>query len=118
MKQTTTQDEDEMQDNGAFRTGSESFTYKGIKRAVFGRCLVDSSEALQDYLDRAIDSFCYRRRERYDGTTEGLGTIFLEVHQTTINLDDMIEFFSKLKTREEVKGQGGVLENFGVQLRL
>jgi hypothetical protein len=47
-----------------------------------------------------------------DGTTEGLGTIFSEVHQTTIDLDDMIEFFSKLKTRKEVKGQEIVLEYF------
>ncbi len=32
VNETTTQDEDEMQDNGAFRTGSESFTYEGLKR--------------------------------------------------------------------------------------
>jgi hypothetical protein len=44
-----------------------------------------------------------------DGTTEGLGTIFLVVQQMTINLDDMIELFSRLKTRKEVKGQGEVL---------
>jgi hypothetical protein len=30
----TTQNEDEMRDNGAFRAGSESFTYQEIKRAV------------------------------------------------------------------------------------
>jgi hypothetical protein len=42
------------------------------------------------------------------GTTEGLGTIVSEVHQTTINLDDMIKFFSGLKTREAVKAQGEV----------
>jgi hypothetical protein len=47
-----------------------------------------------------------------NGTTEGLGTIISEVHQTTINLDDMIKFFSRLKPRKEVKGQGEVLENF------
>jgi hypothetical protein len=43
-----------------------------------------------------------------NGTTEVLGTIFSEVHQTTIDLDDMIEFFSKLKTRRSQGARGSL----------
>jgi hypothetical protein len=122
--ETTTQDEDEMRDNGAFRAGSESFNYEGIKREVqlFLEDALSTARkhfttiwtgplihfAIAGEKDTSVP-FC---KWLCDGTTEGLGTIFLEVHQTTIDLDDMIEFFSKLKTREEVKGQGEVREHF------
>jgi hypothetical protein len=122
--ETTTQDEDEMRDNGAFRAGSESFTYEGIKREVqlFLEDALSTARkhfttiwtgplirfAIAGEKDSSVP-FC---KWLCDGTTEGHGTIFLEVHQTTIDLDDLIELFSKLKTREEVKGQGEVREHF------
>jgi hypothetical protein len=48
-----------------------------------------------------------------NGTTEGLGTVVSEVHQSTIDLDDMIKFFAGLKSREEVKAQGEVENVWG-----
>jgi hypothetical protein len=122
--ETTTPDEDEMRDNGAFRAGSKSFTYEGIKREVnlfFEDALSTARKhfttiwtgplihfAIAGEKDTSVP-FC---KWLCDGTTQGLGTIASEVHQTTIDLDNMIEFFSGLKTREAVKAQGEV-ETFG-----
>jgi hypothetical protein len=113
-------------DNGAFQAGSESFTYECIKRQV-KLFLEDALSTAHNHFttiwtgplihfaiagekDTSVP-FC---KWLLDGTTEVLGTIVSEVHQTTIDLDNMIEFFSNLKTREEVKGQGEVANFWGL----
>jgi hypothetical protein len=119
----TTQNEDKMWDNGAFQAGSRSFTNQEIKREV-SLFLEDALLTARKHfttiwtgplLHFAIAGekgtstpFC---KWLCNGTTEGLGTVASEVYQSTIDLDDMIKFFSGLKSREEVKAQGGV-ENF------
>jgi hypothetical protein len=124
--ETTTQNEDEMQDNGAFRAGSKSFTYEGIKREV-NLFLEDALSTARKHFTtiwiRLLIHFAIAGEKDTsvpfckwlcDGTTEGLGTIASEVHQTTINLDNMIKFFSGLNTCEAVKAQGK-LKPLGVQ---
>jgi hypothetical protein len=90
--ETTMQDEDEMRDNGALQAGSKSFTYEGIKREVqlFLEDALSTSRkhfttvwtgplihfAIAGEKDTSVP-FC---KWLCDGTTEGLGTVFSEVH--------------------------------------
>jgi hypothetical protein len=50
-----------------------------------------------------------------NGTTDRLVSIDLEIHDTKIDLDSMIGFFSNLHDREEVKKQGEI-QNAGSPL--
>jgi hypothetical protein len=107
------QDEDEMRHNGAFQAGSDSFESKNAKRAaslslecslfttrkhfttIWTGPLLHFAIALEK--DTSMP-FCKWLCNR---TMEGLGTIVSEVHQTTIDLNDMIKFFSRLKPEKK-----------------
>jgi hypothetical protein len=121
----TTEEEDEMQDNGAFRAASDSFTYEDVKREVrlfFEDALFTARKHFTTIWTGPLLHFAIAGEKDTstpfckwlcNGTMEGLGTIVSEVHETAIDLDDMIKFFSGLKTREEVKAQGDVERFWG-----
>jgi hypothetical protein len=103
---------------GGLRVKSESFTYDAIKREVdvFFKTAIAAAEkhfapewmgpllhfAAAGEKDTAVP-FC---KWLVDGKTEGHGTISSKIHQTDIDLDDMIKTFS-----EQSHGHGHTREN-------
>jgi hypothetical protein len=119
--QEKNQEEDELNDNGTFRTASDSYTYKDIKKEV--RLFFEEAGAAtakkhftKEWTGSLMHFAVAGEKETsvpfckwlVNGTTEGLGSIDSEIHDSKIDLDAMIFFFSNLQERESVKEQGEV----------
>ena len=110
--------EDEMNDNGTFRAASDSYTYEDIKKEVklfFDEAIAAAKKHFTKEWTGAMMHFAVAGEKDtsvpfckwlVNGTTNGYGSIDSEIHDTKIDLDAMIGFFSNLRNREAaVRGQ-------------
>ena len=106
-----------MNGNGTFRAASDSYTYEDIKKEVkvfFEEAIAAAKKHLKKEWTGAMIHFAVAGEKDMpvpfckwlvNGTTNGLGSIDSETHDTKIDLDAIIGFFSNLHNREAVRGQ-------------